>query len=627
MAKKISNKRLHGRWWNAPDENVHMEVIRTANAIRQSNVTMREWHKTYLQMYGRLDPNGGFIANATGFQNVPNAANGRTVKYNLTVGCVDTAASIIASAKPMPQFQTELGNWELSMRARERTRVLDGQFADIDAFRLGREVFYGALTGTSFAYIYFNPATGKVETESVLSLEMDIDQNEARLSRHPRNWFRRHVVGRDDLYDMFPKKASIIDDAGGPDEEEMDDFFLNRDTQADQVRLIEGWHLPGPDGKGGRHVIVCSSGTLLDEEWTAPRAPFAVYRWKVNPGNKFWGIGIPEEVAPSQREINAHIDNILQHQRLMSGGHLLLEGNSQVRVEKVSNLPGQAIRFTGARPEWHVHSGTPMDLQAQVQLIEERVMRQLGLSPGSMQGTKEPGVDSGVALRTLQDIKSLRHSINAENYSDFFKELAQCIVDCNDRVAEDDDAYEVNQFVSRGRTTFLKGTKWIDLKLPEGKVNWTMAQVNSFPQTPAGRLQMVEDYISNQFIDRQWAMKLLDLPDTSDYLQLELAELEHVLWEIERLLDGEPVLPAEYADPQFAATTVRKALLRAEINGAPDHVIDNFLSYLSECEAMIADQVSAEPSPQPPAPPPAPEGAAAMMGALGAGQPMQMPSV
>ena len=44
---------------------------------------------------------------------------------------------------------------------------------------------------------------------------------------------------------------------------------------SDLVMVVEGWHLrSGKNMTDGRHTLACSSGSLLDEEYTKDRFPF-----------------------------------------------------------------------------------------------------------------------------------------------------------------------------------------------------------------------------------------------------------------------------------------------------------------------------------------------------------------
>ena len=68
--------------------------------------------------------------------------------------------------------------------------------------------------------------------------------------------------------------------------------------------VVEGWHLPsGMNAKDGRHTLACSSGFLIDEEYTKDRFPFAFLHYSPRLLG-FWAQGVAEQLMGTQIELN-----------------------------------------------------------------------------------------------------------------------------------------------------------------------------------------------------------------------------------------------------------------------------------------------------------------------------------
>lgn len=582
MEKSVSTK-----WWEEKKD-IHSAVTQWAHVVEQQNSGLLAADRLLRQLYqpGR---DSGFSL-GLGALNSP-------VKYNLVSSCIDTAASLVASLKPLPVYLTNMGDWSLQRIVRQRTRVLDGLFADLDIHTIGVRVFFGAAVSSfGAAFVTADPVTNKPTVELVNAYELDIDYNEASCGR-PRTIVRRHFVDRAQLSSLYEKKK-FIETADGPTYDDFVRHFMSPDTSADLVKVYEAWRLPSYEGAtDGRHVLCTSNGVLVDEPYYSVRHRIVTYSWKPDINGNLYGTSIAGEVIHSQAEINALIKRVRDLQNVMSGGYVLVRRGSKVQAEKITNFPGQVLSYEGAKPDWQITSGTPVDLQQQIERIEERVYKQLGLNPASIQGSREPGITSGAGQRTMQDIRSQRHVLNARAFIKFYTNLAEVLVDVLDELSEKDPDYEVSALVNRGPQAALSTIRWADLRLDDGSdVRFKMADISSSPTTPQGKLEAIEDFLRMGFIDRRWAMKQLELPDTSAYVSLETASLEYILWQMEQLADGDVVFPQEYSDLALASETATKVLQQVEMNGADAEIIWNFRNYLMECDRMLAAS-------QPPAPP------------------------
>lgn len=579
-------RKIADRWWAVPDTQVHGEVFATANHIRTHSQDRRRADMHHMRLYGNLDVAGAGHSNRLD-----------RMRYNLCSSAVDTAASLIAQQRPKPQYLTQDGDWGMQRQARLRTRVLEAQLYDLDAYEIMPQVFIdAAVLGTGCVYGYV--MDGEPRLERVLPMELLVDHHDG-LAGAPRCLYRRRLISRELLAELYPDHVREVAEAQGPSSDDRGDFWLSLDTTSDQVVVIEAWHLPsGANAKDGKRAICTSAGTLVTEAHDCEHFPFAFYRWKKRQIG-FWGMGIVEECRDAQVRINQIIARVEELQKLGANAWLLVDRHAGVRVEKVTNQPLSMIVWDskGVRPEFQAFNPTPPELQNEIASIREQTFSQLGLSTLTAEGRKPAGLDSGAAQRAYDDIQSRRHVMNARGYESAYMDVVSLIERLNEEVGGDMTVATRN---SRGRSTMISEVKWSEVSLPENKYRMTMFPTSALPSTPAGKMAYVSEWIDRGFVSRPFGMSLLDFPDIDAAARMELADLDAVMYDVEMMLDGKAAYPEPYQDLQLAADTARRAYLHARTNGAPDDVLELIREYVEDCRQQLqAAQPAPVPAPMP----------------------------
>lgn len=612
---EVQGKHLCDAWWTVDASKLPTELFRTLDVLRSNNVDRRTQDKHHMRLYGNLDVAGGGWK--TSVSGLFRGDDGR-MRYNLCSSAVDTAASLIAQQRPKPMFLTTEGDYGLQRQARLRTRVLEGQLYDLQAYELMPEVFVdAAVLGTGCIYGYLDPMTGDICLERVLPLELQVDHADG-IGRAPRSLFRRRPIAREVLMALYPKLADKIKTAAKPSEKDRDDFWLLRDTTIDQVVVVEAWHLPSTkDGKDGKHVLSVSNAVLFEEEWCEQSFPFAFFRWKKRQVG-FWGCGIVEECRDAQLRINRLIKRVEELQHRGATAWVMCPRGANVRTEQMSNAPLTLVHYDGPQPpQIQAFNATPPELQQEIDRIREQTFSQLGLSQTQAEGKKPSGLDSGAAQRAHDDINSRRHIMNAKAYEDAYMDLVKLLEMLNGKAAkhaeENGEKYTAMARVQRGRSTLVREVKWDEVKLPENKYRVTMFPTSALPSTPAGKWAAVQEWIASGFISRPYAQQLLDFPDLDAAARMELADLDAAMHDVEQMLDEVAVLPDPHMNLEMTLDVCRKAYLQARCNDAPESVLELMRDYMAELAEMLTPPAPPVPPMQamPPdmgAPPPMPEG-------------------
>lgn len=574
-------------WWDANKDVVGGEVIRMADSIVSQQRAQREDTRFYMDLCSN--------SNTAGNDTYAMLTNGkrwgwdRKMRQNICAAGVDTASSLIAQNRTAPMYLTSLGDFSLSRKAEQRSRVLHSQFYDLGVYRVMPEAWRdGGETGTG--HVFGCVRNGRPYVERCLPNEVLVEDMDGRY-RAPRSMYRVHFVAREQLKKLYPKRKSDIKQSGGPSNHDYIDFNLRTDTCVDRVRVIEAWHLPSAEGADdGRHVMCTDNCVLVDEGWTRERFPFARIAY-MERRIGYYGQGLAERLAGSQIQLNELNDTIRDCQRLLSNAMLWQDENDDIAWEDMTNMPGQLIK-SRVPPQLLRWEATPGDLFRERQVIKEDAFEQEGLSSNMIAGEGgSPGVESGRAIRAEDDVRSRRHIDPTRRLENAYLDVTQLISDLNDECAELDPEYVVTGRARFGRQTFLRTSKWKDLALPDGDVRVSMFPMAALPTTVQGKFAAVDEWIQGGFVSRPQALDLMEFPDIDAWQQLENANLDLVRWQIERLLDleeGQPSeLPIENQDLPMAAKLVNQAFLVAYRMQAPAHVQLGFQTYLAHVKTQM----------------------------------------
>jgi hypothetical protein len=589
-------------WHKAPKNACHQEVSATVQAIKQQTRLQRMDMCHFLDLYslGNIAGQGRSLSDLSTYYSGNGAPGMRGARFNMVSAVCDTAHSLIAANPPVPIIMTSGTDLRTVRVAERKTKVLQSQMNEL-AMPISREAFHTACKqGTGIVHGFLNE-DGLPELEHVNPLELLVDHSDG-MYRQPRSIHREKWMHREVLAEMFPSKRSQIEKTStGSDNDYVSRFFLSGVGDRDEMLTVwESWHRSPGRGKPGRHTITCSSCTLLDEPWNESEFPFAIVRYR-NRSFGFFGAGLIESCRENQARVNHLIRRVAKAQDLAS--NLIVfnpMGENQLDARWLSNEIGMAFDYdpiigTPTLAKW---DGTLVDLQQQIDLEFERVLRVEGLAESQVNGEGAgKGLSSGVAVRAQDDVMSRRLVNPVHLFQQFNVDIAKLIMRLNDQAAERDKNYEARGFSQDGGRTFLRTSRWSELEIPEGQACVNVMPMSVMPTTPAGRWSAVSEWIQAGFIDKTGAMKLLQFPAIDETASLKTAQLDLCLWQMEKLLDGERVLPMERQDLAMCISLGTDVWAKAQTMNPPDEVQEALDEYLLYAQSLMdmATQAAAGP--------------------------------
>lgn len=609
---------LERTWWKANKSSVGASVQSLAFFLLRHQKERRRANALHMQIVANDDPSGRGpdVAPMAAAINRLQGTGAERSRYLLCLSIVETACSIISSAKPTLQILTQAGDWDLQRRAKKQTLALAGQMRSLGMETLGPKCFKDAtINDIGGVYGCIHPETKKVHLERVQANEILVDHNEA-LTGDPRNLYRVRPVNKERLKELYPKKAEAIEKAECVSADYRSDFYLSRESASESVLLVEAWHL-GTKDRPGRYVMCVGQATLVDEPYEHCEFPFAFVRYADMPLG-WYGQSLVSRTKEAQKRINQLIRRYERSQDLNSKCVTVVPRSSGLTPDQITNLPGQVVMSESGDPKLLTWNGTPPDLRAEIPAIREETLNNEGLSEQQVQGEKVPGVTSAVGLRASDDIQARRHVHPQRRYETFHIDVAKLIARLNDDATEEDPNYTVTGQVKRGRRDYIHTTKWKDVQTDWDDVRLQIFPTSSLSTTPKGRRDDVMGLLQAGMITQQTALELLDMPDLDTDTANQLAEIDYSRWLIEQVMDGEdylidPILGVDGLT--LAMDTARKAYLQCAYSEAPDEVLDRLREFM---EDVLAEIERLQPPPEPAAAPMgAPMGMDPMAAAMG----------
>jgi hypothetical protein len=579
MAMSFQTPDHDARWWLSKRA-VHDQVLAVANRVASDQehrrMKLQDWQARY-----EGKPIG--------------PTKKKRLTFNLTRSAIDTVCAKISKNKPRPQILTSGGDFALQKKAKQLTKFLDGVFMSMDAHEKGQAVFRDACIFDGGALkIYKDAESERICCERVKVSEILVDTFESYYGT-PRQMFHRRAVNRDVLAAQFPKHKRAIYDAPASALE----VNAAQPSRA-LVDVVESWHLPsGANADDGRHTMCIEGATLVNDAYEYEDFPFVFFRWS-DPVDGFWSPGLAEELINIQASVNRHIDAIhTSHER---GGNpvVFVPTGSKVSKSDISNMIGGLIEYDPAMgpPVFgQVPTMVPQFYQF-TETLKQWGYEQTGVSQTAARSSKPAGVESGAAIREVNDIETERFVLAGQRYETFFLRVAEWCIRLAREMYEDG----VDLTVKSRQRKFLESIQWSDVDMDDDSYSMAMFPSSMLPTQPAGRLQTVVDMATNGLITPDVAKKLLDFPDLEDELSLDQASSDLVREMIDSMLDGgDYVSPEPYINLDDAQRVAQLALLRGKLHKVSDTNLEKVRTFLAD----IGDIMAAAAAPAPEAAPPA----------------------
>lgn len=562
--------------------------------------------------------------------------------FNVVQAGTDTLVSQLIRNKVRPLFLTDGGDAELQDKAEGMTRIVESLLMEAGIYgELGRQwARDGGVHGTGWIKITPDYGSTRAVIERAFDWEIYAATNDSKRGS-PRQMHHVYAVDRAALAERYPDHRDAIERAETADYRQTG-AAVDRGNVVDMILVAESWHLPSTrvdldDEESwdlhrakhdGAHTITIGMDDdclLLAEAWPFDYFPLIPFKL-IGKNMGLRGRGVPETLLGVQIALNRtckRLDRILDlHGRPI----MLLDRRAKINKNLLSNEIGLVLESTGGGGLQVVtpHSVSPEFVQ-QIDRLVRWGFEQIGLSQLSATSKKPEGLESGVALRTVLDTESMRHSDPFLGWEEAHIKAARVLVDVVRLLAE----HSENFTVFWGDEREMRALKVKDFDLPEDKFRLRSWPTNLFSQTPGAKKDEVLTFYREGFYDKEEAMMHLDYPDTRAARDAILAARKNIEKILLRVKKGEPHTPHPYMNLPLAKKLGIIALNELEARDLVDsdaaERVRRWLEMVDLELDKIAQKAAAMQAAMAPPPMGAPPGGPGPAGAAPAGAPPAPP--
>lgn len=576
-------------WWKLKDAQDRSNSIAAVLKQIQEQDRARQYQYNISQkLYGNIDL---MALNGLTLSRVQ-PASGMTrdrMSYNVVQSATDTVTAKIAKNKPKPLFLTSGGDYKIQRRAKKLDKFVDGVFYENNAYQLGTDIFRdGAVNGDGLVHVF--ELNGRVKYERVLAGEVKVDWVES-FNNDPRQMHRVKLCDRGVLKDHFPDHAKEIDEASNIGE----DLSATLQNVSDQVIVAESWRLPsGVGATDGLHTICILGGAeLYCEKWKKQFFPFARFSWAKRI-NSYWSQGLAEQIQNIQLELNKILWVEQRAFHVAGALKVLVENGSKVVKEHINNEIGTLIYYQGTKPEYVIPPVMPVGFNERKQFLISAAFEQAGVSQLSAAAQKPAGLDSGKALRTMNNIESERFMTIGQAYEDFYLQLAKLTVDCARDIAKSGKKIDVRTPNNR----FIETINWNECSLEDQDMILKIYPVSSLPTDPSGRLAAIQEQVQAGWITPRTAKRLMDFPDLEMAQELQNSKEDYLHMLFEKMIDdGEFVSPEPFDDLQLAKELFLEYYALSKMQGVEEEKLELLRQFDSQVSVLIQKAMPPMPAP------------------------------
>lgn len=527
----------------------------------------------------------------------------------VTTSIVDTFVARISKRRSMPMFIVDDAEWELKQKAQDFRRWLHGKMFETCVDRLQPSFIRDACArGTGVGYV--DDGDNDIFVERVHRSQLLIDPYEEKQGAPAiRTIYRMRQVSRDSLITLYPEFKRQIMDApeSSADICEGRTSLLADETKMgrrDVVDFVEVWHLPDcidedDDDKesSGRFAACLQNVTLCYQEWREPRFPF-VFLQRYESQTGFWGRGDVELLRGQQIELNRMIADISMNIMVTGKGIWMTSASAQIEPEQLSGYRPLVLALPGGAPQPQFVHPPPVG-PATIELLERKISHMhdlIGVGQWSAQGKSPLGAGaSGIAIDTMEDLLSDRHSVFETDFSHFRLDIAQAMLDAGGRLARRLKSDKPKR--RRMMATWLdKGSierlDWDDVALTGDQYRLQLEPVNFLPSTRAGKLAAVTELIQTGVFLPEAAAGLFDEPDIAHQNRLQLAMQKNIEKKMEQAGRVNKPMPTveEWHDLDMYLDYCKKYFNRAQAEGAPPEVETRYRD-LGDMVLLVMEQL------------------------------------
>ena len=446
-----------------------------------------------------------------------------SINENVIQSCVDYLTSQIASKHAIPFFNAIDGTYAEELIAKQTQKFFDFYYDEHNINKLITEAFRDACI-FGRGYVYYDTMTHKAE--KALPWNVLYDNAEETYGKITRVVYKRpdYPVA---LLPWYKAK-------GGEQYVERKDFY-------DTVNHV--------------HAVIINNVVKHKEAYNDAEIPF-VSLYYVAPIYGRDTTSMVDLLYGIQMKIDELYEKISEASKMNPAHTIIVPKNSDVKATQITNKIGQMLQYnpiegvnnpvTVVTPDFI--GGQYMEL---VEKLKQDAYNITGCSELGAQSKKPSGLDSGKALKTLNDIESSRFEVQTKQVIRAYTDLARLII----RVENPED-----YLLPEDNNRFP--IKWGDVQKEYGKMKIQFSSLDFFSKDPSQKAIEIKSLVDQGIISRSHVARYYDSVD----------------------------LDAAYSFANASMNAVEAVINQAISNG--DYTIPEYIPIEMLCEEIVTTMLS-----------------------------------
>ena len=438
-----------------------------------------------------------------------------TPSLNVIKSCIDTLTSKIAQSKVRPFFNCINGTFKDINVCKNAQQYFD-QYFDIEEVNKKVSMAFRDACIFDHGVLYVDS-----ETKSITkALPWQVFVRPAELTYN--NVTRAYYCQKDYPVSMLPERYRNKVLAVNPDQQYVT-YGIYYDT-VDQCKA----------------VYITELDFVGIEKYEGNRVPF-VFLWYNNPIHGGSSVSIVDMLYGIQTEINVLMSKVKDASQLTPANTIFLPDDATIKNTQLNNRVGNIVTYkaTSDMTGSPVTIATPAFIDGQyielIQNLKETAYEMVGISQLSAQSKKPSGLDSGVALQTMEDVESERFEEQLNQVIRCYVEIAKTCL----RVLPKDETILPD-------TPNRLDVKWRDIVEEEKKMQIQFSAADSLSKDPSTKLQQLQQLAAVGVIPQERIPQFMELPDLEGGYSLSNNAINAVLSVIRDCIESDNFEVPEY---------------------------------------------------------------------------------
>lgn len=405
-----------------------------------------------------------------------------TPSINVIKSCIDTLTSKIAQSKVRPFFNCINGTFKDINVCKNAQQYFD-QYFDIEEVNKKVSMAFRDACIFDHGVIYVDG-----ETKSITkALPWQVFVRPAELTYN--NITRAYYCQNDYPVSMLPEKYRNKVLKANPDQEYVT-YGIYYDT-VDQCKA----------------VYISELDFVEIERYEGNRVPF-IFLWYNNPIHGGSSVSVVDMLYGIQKEVNTLMSKVKDASQLSPALTFFLPDDATIKSTQLNNRVGNVITYkaTSDMSGSPVTVATPNFIDSQyIELInnlKETAYEMVGISQLSAQSKKPTGLDSGIALQTMENVESER-----------FEEQLNQVIRCYVEIAKTCLRVFPKEETILPDTPNRLDVRWRDIVDEEKKMQIQFSAADSLSKDPSTKLQQLQQLAQVGVIPRERIAQFMELPD------------------------------------------------------------------------------------------------------------------